>query len=110
MADYFREASALFDYTKTLRRDLHRHPELGFKEFRTASIVAAELEALGIEVSKGSKTGVVVCWRAPNLVPPSWFDSTWMPCPSWRKQGLSMHRLSPESCMPAVTMATRPLG
>jgi amidohydrolase len=60
MADYFREASSLFDYTQALRRDFHRHPELGFKEFRTAGIVAAELETLGIEVSKGvGKTGVV---------------------------------------------------
>jgi amidohydrolase len=60
MADFLHEASALFDYTQTLRRDFHMHPELGFKEFRTAGIVASELEALGIEVSKGiGKTGVV---------------------------------------------------
>lgn len=36
------------------------HPELGFREFRTSGIVAKELEALGIEVTKGmGKTGVV---------------------------------------------------
>lgn len=36
------------------------HPELGFKEIRTGGIVAKELEALGLEVTKGvGKTGVV---------------------------------------------------
>ena len=43
-----------------IRRDLHEHPELGFQEVRTAGIVAAELERLGIEVTRGlGKTGVV---------------------------------------------------
>jgi len=43
-----------------MRRDLHAHPELGFREFRTAGIVAKELEGLGLEVTKGvGKTGVV---------------------------------------------------
>ncbi|WP_323022986.1 amidohydrolase, partial [Pararhodobacter sp.] len=43
-----------------IRRDLHEHPELGFQEVRTAGIVAAELERLGIEVTTGiGKTGVV---------------------------------------------------
>ncbi|GAB1377171.1 M20 aminoacylase family protein [Pararhodobacter aggregans] len=43
-----------------IRRDLHEHPELGFQETRTAGIVAAELERLGIAVTTGiGKTGVV---------------------------------------------------
>lgn len=42
------------------RRDLHRHPELGFQEVRTAGIVAAALNDLGLEVQTGvGKTGVV---------------------------------------------------
>jgi amidohydrolase len=42
------------------RRDLHQHPELGFKEHRTAGIVADELRQLGIEVQTGvATTGVV---------------------------------------------------
>ncbi|MBN1681436.1 MAG: amidohydrolase [Anaerolineae bacterium] len=42
------------------RRDLHRHPELGFEEVRTAGIVAQELTRLGLEVQTGiGKTGVV---------------------------------------------------
>lgn len=43
-----------------IRRDLHAHPELGFQEVRTAGIVAAELERLGIAVTRGiATTGVV---------------------------------------------------
>ncbi|MEO5686095.1 MAG: amidohydrolase [Burkholderiaceae bacterium] len=43
------------------RRDLHAHPELGNREFRTAAIVAAHLHALGFdEVRTGvAHTGVV---------------------------------------------------
>jgi amidohydrolase len=43
-----------------VRRDLHRHPELGFRETRTAGIVAERLRALGLEVQTGvARTGVV---------------------------------------------------
>jgi amidohydrolase len=60
MTDYLSEAQSLFEYTKNLRRDFHAHPELGFNEIRTGGIVAKELEALGLEVTKGvGKTGVV---------------------------------------------------
>ena len=60
MTDYLKEAKELFPYTQTMRRDFHVHPELGFKEIRTGGIVAKELEALGLEVTKGvGKTGVV---------------------------------------------------
>jgi hippurate hydrolase len=42
------------------RRDIHAHPELGFEETRTAALVAARLEAFGIEVHRGiGRTGVV---------------------------------------------------
>lgn len=43
-----------------LYKDLHRHPELGFREDRTAAIVADRLRASGFEVTTGvGKTGVV---------------------------------------------------
>ncbi|BCM89783.1 putative hydrolase YxeP [Abditibacteriota bacterium] len=43
-----------------LRRDFHEHPELGFEEVRSASIVAQRLRALGMEVREGvGKTGVI---------------------------------------------------
>lgn len=54
------QAEALFAYTRQLRRDIHRHPELGFQEHRTAGIVARELQNLGLEVTTGvGRTGVV---------------------------------------------------
>lgn len=60
MTDFITEAEELLDYTRTLRRDFHRHPELGFQEIRTAGIVTRELNALGLEVASGiGKTGVV---------------------------------------------------
>src|SRR5688500_5238239 len=43
-----------------VRRDIHRHPELGFRETRTAALVAERLKALGYEVQTGiGVTGVV---------------------------------------------------
>ncbi|HSL44727.1 MAG TPA: amidohydrolase [Anaerolineales bacterium] len=60
MLDFLQQARELFPYTRSLRRDFHMHPELGFREFRTSGIVARELEELGIEVTKGvGKTGIV---------------------------------------------------
>ncbi len=42
------------------RRDIHEHPELGNREFRTAELIAKHLQSLGIEVKTGvGKTGVV---------------------------------------------------
>jgi hippurate hydrolase len=47
------------------RRDIHAHPELGFEETRTSDLVAAKLEAFGVEVHRGiGKTGVVGVLRA----------------------------------------------
>ena len=44
----------------SLRRDLHQHPELSFKEQRTAGVIAQRLEALGYRVQTGvGRTGVV---------------------------------------------------
>lgn len=60
MMDFIAEAETLFEYSQRLRRDFHRHPELGFQEVRTAGIVARELNELGLEVSTGiAETGVV---------------------------------------------------
>ena len=60
MSDFYQAALDQFEFTQFMRRDFHRHPELGFNEFRTAGIVARELNALGLEVTTGvGKTGVV---------------------------------------------------
>jgi amidohydrolase len=60
MPDFLKESRKLFEYTRALRRDFHRHPELGFQEVRTAGIVSRELNELGLEVSTAiGQTGVV---------------------------------------------------
>ncbi|RXZ81185.1 amidohydrolase [Paenibacillaceae bacterium] len=52
------------------RRDFHQHPETGFKEFRTAAIVAEHLRSLGLEVETNvGKTGVVALLRGKQPGP-----------------------------------------
>ncbi|MBZ0283601.1 MAG: amidohydrolase [Anaerolineae bacterium] len=58
--DFRTQANAMHDELVVRRRDFHQHPELAFEEFRTAGIVAEELNKLGLEVQTGvGKTGVV---------------------------------------------------
>ena len=53
-------AAAVNDRVVAWRRDIHQHPELGNREFRTAKLVAEHLQALGLEVQTGvAHTGVV---------------------------------------------------
>lgn len=48
------------DGLKTLRRDIHAHPELGFQEQRTSDLIARTLSGWGIPIHRGlGKTGVV---------------------------------------------------
>jgi amidohydrolase len=54
------EANSLKEQLVAWRRDFHRHPELGFREFRTSGLVAKHLSSLGMEVQTGvGQTGVV---------------------------------------------------
>lgn len=52
-------ASDVVERAVALRREIHRHPELGFEEERTAALVERELDACGIEHRRIAKTGVV---------------------------------------------------
>jgi amidohydrolase len=58
--DFRAEAEALAPQLVRWRRDLHQHPELAFRETRTADVMARELSGLGCEVRTGvGRTGVV---------------------------------------------------
>ena len=60
----------------SLRRDFHKHAELSFQEHRTATVIAEQLAAAGLEVRngiagtgvvgilRGEKQGRTVAWRA----------------------------------------------
>lgn len=53
-------AASLSSEAVAIRRDLHAHPELGFREVRTARVVADYLRRLGYEVrTEVGRTGVV---------------------------------------------------
>ena len=52
-------APEIAQHAIALRREIHRHPELGFEEERTARVVERELDALGIEHRRVATTGVV---------------------------------------------------
>ena len=54
------DLQALADEFTAVRRDIHRHPELGYQEFRTSDLVALSLEQWGYQVTRGlGGTGVV---------------------------------------------------
>ena len=44
-----------------LRRDIHAHPELGFEETRTSTLVANKLREWGYEVAREHFPGLTVC-------------------------------------------------
>lgn len=51
---------ALREHMIRLRRDFHRHPELGLEETRTAGVIADYMRELGLDVKeKVGRTGVV---------------------------------------------------
>ena len=53
-------ANELNDMIVGLRRSVHRHPELGFQEHRTAALIAERLTGLGVSAQTGvGLTGVV---------------------------------------------------
>jgi hippurate hydrolase len=60
------ETSVEADYPKldALYKDIHAHPEIAFQEVKTAARLAAEMRALGFEVTeKVGKTGLVAIYK-----------------------------------------------
>lgn len=59
-ADVARSVDRLAQTFIAIRQDIHRHPELGNRETRTAELVARHLRSLGMEVRTGvARTGVI---------------------------------------------------
>src|SRR5580700_4666171 len=79
------------DYPKldALYKDIHAHPELAFQEEKTASKLAAEMRALGFEVTeKVGKTGLVAIYKngeGPTIMVRTELDAL----PMEEKTGLS---------------------
>ncbi len=54
------EVTAIKNEIIANRRDFHKYPELGFKEYHTAKVIAEKLKAYGIDVRTGiGKTGII---------------------------------------------------
>jgi hippurate hydrolase len=85
------EKSVEADYPKldALYKDIHAHPEIAFQEVKTAAKLAAEMRALGFEVTeKIGKTGVVAIYRngdGPTIMVRTELDAL----PMEEKTGLS---------------------
>ena len=55
METIWKQAEALKKELAARRRDLHAHPETGWTEFRTSSMIIKELQRLGYEVHFGAE-------------------------------------------------------
>ena len=63
-------SSAIGPQVIAWRRDLHEHPELSNREFRTSKLVAAHLKKLGLEVQTNvAHTGVVALLKGASPGP-----------------------------------------
>ena len=47
------DARRLLPELRSLKDDLHRHPELSFQETRTTALLKARLTGLGLELAAG---------------------------------------------------------
>ena len=78
-----RGLDAQYPHIEALYKDIHSHPELGFQETRTAAKLAAEMRALGYEVTEGvGKTGIVALYRngpGPTVMVRTELDALPMP-------------------------------
>ena len=67
--EIFKRINELEDELIALRRDFHRYPELGFKEFETSKRIVKYLSDLGLEITILAKTGVVGLLKVNNDKP-----------------------------------------
>jgi hypothetical protein len=60
MVDEIRKhAEAIHGDIVTIRRHLHKHPELSFQEYETAAFVKSQLDLLGIRWRAVANTGIL---------------------------------------------------
>src|SRR5215471_8805802 len=81
------EISFESEYPKldALYKDIHAHPEIAFQEEKTAAKLAAEMRAIGFEVTeKVGKTGLVALYKMAT-VRPSWCAPSLTRC-RWRRR------------------------
>ena len=55
----FSEAKELFGKIRSIRREIHEHPELSFREERTSALLSSLLEEAGIYNRKVARTGIL---------------------------------------------------
>lgn len=98
------ETDQLFPQIVQWRRHLHRHPELSFQETATTAYIEAQLKDLpGVELSRPTKTGLVV--RIKGGIPAAGWPSgrTSTHCPSPSATTWSSPPTPRASCTPAGT-------
>ena len=60
-------SESLFEETRTIRRHLHKHPELSYQEHQTTAYIRQQVEALGLPVfTQYSDTGLVTKIEGQN--------------------------------------------
>ena len=52
-------ARSVQSFVVEYRRDIHRHPELSFQEFRTTDRICEELDKMGVSYRRMEPTGVL---------------------------------------------------
>ena len=59
-----KQIDGMYPKLDVIYKDLHAHPEVAFQEVRTAAKLAAEMRAIGFDVTeKVGKTGIVAIYK-----------------------------------------------
>ena len=90
--ELLKEAQADFPWIQSLRRQIHRHPEHGNQEFKTAALIEETLTGLGLKPRRLLDTAVVcdIEGAAPATT------STWQG--SWARPSSCAGRSFPAGC------------
>ena len=97
--DYLAQAKSLEDRLSEIRKDLHRHPELGNEEFYTSKRIEEILKDMGLDVRRMLDTEETPERRWPSVL-------TWTPFLSQRTRTAALSRRIPVSCTHADMTST----